>query len=56
MRALRPLLLSGLLLIAGLLVGCDQQPPRMKDQPTNLGSGETKVHLPGKKKSFDGAQ
>jgi hypothetical protein len=36
MHPLRPFLLAGLLLITGLLVGCDRQPVRMKNQPTNL--------------------
>jgi hypothetical protein len=56
MRALRPFLLAGLLLMAGLLVGCNHPPPSMKGQPPNLNSGETKISLPGKKKSFDAAQ
>jgi hypothetical protein len=53
MRSLRPFLIAGLLLVSGLLVGCDQQPPRMKNQPTNLNSGENKINVPGKKKAFD---
>jgi hypothetical protein len=56
MRFLKPLLVAGLLLMTGLLVGCSRQPPRMKNQPTNLESGETKIELPGKKKPFSAAQ
>jgi hypothetical protein len=53
MRSLRPLLIAGLLLTIGLQVGCNRPPESMKNQPTNLNSGETKINLPGKKKDFD---
>jgi hypothetical protein len=56
MRFLKPFLIGGLLLAAGLLAGCGQEPPRMKNQPTNLNSGETQIELPGKKKPFNAAQ
>jgi hypothetical protein len=49
MRALWPLLIAGLLLLTGLLVGCNQEPERMKNQPTNLEpkSGGVDRKLPG---------
>jgi hypothetical protein len=56
MRYLTSFLIAGLLLMAGLLAGCGREPPRMKNQPTNLGPGETKIELRGKKKPFDAAQ
>jgi hypothetical protein len=56
MRSLRLLPITGFLLLTGLLVGCSKESPRMKNQPTNLNSGETKMTLPGKKKAFDAGQ
>ncbi len=63
MHSLRPFLIAGLiaglLLSTGLLVGCNQQPQRMKNQPTNLGQGEGGFDrkLPGGgTKHFEGAQ
>ncbi len=56
MRFLKPLLIAGLLLAAGLVAGCGGEPPRMKNQPTNPDSGETQIELPGKKKSWNAAQ
>jgi hypothetical protein len=56
MRFLKPFLIAGLLLMTGLLAGCSRQPPRMKNQPTNTDSGELKIELKGKKKTFDAAQ
>jgi hypothetical protein len=53
---LRRFLIAGLLLLTGLLVGCDQQPKRMKNQPTDLQSDEVEIHLPGKKKPIRGAK
>ncbi len=59
MRFLRPFLIAGLLLMTGLLVGCDKQPERMKNQPTNLelkDGGEEKTLPKGQKKVLEGAQ
>jgi hypothetical protein len=56
MRFLKPILISVLLLLTGLLAGCSQQPPRMKNQPTNVDSGDTPIELPGKKKSSNAAK
>ncbi len=56
MRTLRLVLLAGLLLLTGLLGGCDQQPERMKNQPDDLKSGEIEVHLPGMNKPIRGAE
>jgi hypothetical protein len=56
MRFLKLFLIASLLTMAGLLAGCSREPPRMKNQPTNLDSGETQIELPGKKKSFSAAQ
>lgn len=56
MRFLKSFAIAGLLLTVGFLAGCSREAPRMKNQPTNPNSGETKFDLPGKKKSFDGAK
>jgi hypothetical protein len=56
MRSLWPLLVVGLLPFTGLLAGCNKAPPRMKDQPTNLKSGEIEVHRPWMKKPILGAE
>ena len=53
MRRLKLFPIVSLLLAAGLLAGCNHQPQGMKNQPTNLKSGEIKINLPGKKKPFD---
>jgi hypothetical protein len=53
MRLLKRFPIAAFLLMTGVLVGCNQQGPRMKNQPANQTSGETKIELPGKKKSFD---
>jgi hypothetical protein len=55
MRSLRPLLIAGLLVATGLLVGCNRQPERMKNQPPDLKAGETEFQLPGMKKPGHGA-
>jgi hypothetical protein len=52
----RPFAIAGLLLLTGLLVGCDRPPPRMKNQPTGRDSGETRIELPGKKKPLTGGR
>ena len=46
--SLCPFLIVGLLLMAGFLLGCKQQP--------NPKSGESTIYLPGKKKPFHGAE
>ena len=56
MRLLKPFLTAGFLLMTGALVGCTRQPQRMKNQPPDLKSGETKINLPDKKKPFDADQ
>jgi hypothetical protein len=59
MRSLWPFLLVGLLLMTGLLVGCNQQPERMKNEPTNLepkNGGFDKTMPGGQTKHFEGAQ
>jgi hypothetical protein len=56
MRFIKPFLIAGLLLWTGFLAGCDNQPPRMKNQPTNLNSGEPKINLPGHSKPFGAGQ
>jgi hypothetical protein len=56
MRFLKALLIVGLLLMTGLLAGCRRESPRMKNQPAKSDSGDTKIELPGKKKSFNVAQ
>ena len=56
MRFVKPFLIAGLLLMTVPLAGCSREPPRMKNQPTNLGAGDTKIELPGKKKPFNAAQ
>ena len=56
MRFFKPVLIAGLLLVTGLPAGCSREPPRMKNQPTNLSSGDTRLELPGKKKPFNAAQ
>jgi hypothetical protein len=53
MRFLKFPLIVGLLLVIGLFVCCNKEPERMKSQPPNLKSGETKIHLPGKARSHD---
>jgi hypothetical protein len=55
MRALRPLVIASVLL-AGVLLGCDKPREEMKNQPTNLKSGDTKITLPNKKKEIRGAE
>jgi hypothetical protein len=55
MRLPRPFLFVGVLLVVGFLMGCSGESPRMKNQPTNPNSGDTRIDLPGKKKSFDAA-
>lgn len=52
----KPFLIAGLLLTTAFLAGCSREPPRMKNQPTNLGSGDRKIDLPGKQKSFNAAE
>jgi len=59
MRFLRPFLITSLLLITGFLVGCNKQPERMKNQPTDLelkDGGFDKTLPSGQKKHFEGAQ
>jgi hypothetical protein len=59
MRSLRPFLIAGLLLITGLLAGCNRQPPRMKGQPTDLvpkGGGFDSKLPGGQAKHSDGAR
>jgi hypothetical protein len=36
MRSRWPFLIAGLMLLTGLLAGCNKEPPRMKNQPATL--------------------
>jgi hypothetical protein len=56
MRFLKSFPIAGLVLMAGFLAGCGGEPPRMKNQPTNPNSVDTKLEMPGKKKTFDVAK
>jgi hypothetical protein len=42
-------LIACFLLVAGLLVGCDHQPPRMKNQPPDLDPGNGGYQTPSGK-------